>query len=441
MQLSEIVDLLHCTCSRDLLISGISIDSRSIVPGDLFVAISGDAFDGHDFVDDAVTRGAVAVLCSQSTLNLSVPELLVDDTIEALATIATHHRQKLAAQVIALTGSNGKTTVKEMIAQILPQPAYATPGNLNNHIGVPLSLLKMTNAHQYAVFELGANHVGEIAHTVAMVKPQVALINNIAPAHIAEFGSIENVAKTKGEIYLGLTKTGIAIVNEDDAYAHFWDDILVDMRVLRFSTKKTADVYAQDITFNTEGHAQFTLVTPVGRAQIQLQVAGGHNVSNAVAAAACAHAVNISLEEIIAGLCRFSGVSGRLHFCIGKQQAVIIDDTYNANLRSSLAAVDVLSARAGRRILVLGDMGELGDYSQRHHEEIGKVARERGIERVMTCGDASEYTARAFGALGQHYANQALLLHDLVADLDSTTTVLVKGSRASKMEQVVAELL
>jgi UDP-N-acetylmuramoyl-tripeptide--D-alanyl-D-alanine ligase len=441
MILSEIAALFECALSQELSLSGISIDSRQIKPGHLFIAIRGERFDGHDYISQAVTNGAVAVICEKTTEGLTVPQILVPDTLHALASIATLHRQKLTCPIIALTGSNGKTTVKEMIAAILPQPSFATPGNLNNHIGVPLSVLQLNPTHRYAVFELGANHPQEIAHTVAIVQPCVTLINNIAPAHIEGFGSIDGVASAKGEIHQGLAADGVAVINDDDTYAHYWDAILVDKKILRFSAANQTAIHARDILFNANGCARFTLVTPQGTSAVELQIPGLHSVRNALAAAACTHALNLSLAHIVSGLQRFSGVAGRMMFKPGKHAAVIIDDTYNANLRSVLTALDVLAQRPGKRIFVFGDMGELGSWSQQHHHEVGVAAREHGIDLLMTCGRHSQSTANAFGKCSKHYTNQSELTRDLLEHLDEQTTVLVKGSRSASMEKIVHELV
>lgn len=441
MNLKQIARHLACPNTESLDVHGVTIDSRTLQPGDLFVAISGEQFDGHDFISEAAQKGAIAVICEHPCRHVTIPQLVVPSTLDALAQLAVCHRQTMTNPVIAVTGSNGKTSVKEMIYCILPKPAHKTPGNLNNHLGVPLSLLKFQASDRYAVFELGANHVGEIATTVNLVKPQVTLINNIAPAHIEGFGSIEGVARAKGEIYQGLATGGTAVVNDDDDFAHFWDDFLVDKKVLRFSARHPSDIHALAIEFNEQGCASFTLVLPVGEALIQLQVPGEHAVRNALAAAACCFAVGIELHDIAKGLREFQGVEGRMTFLHGKNQALIIDDTYNANLRSVLAAVEVLAKRQGQRILVLGDLGELGDFTQGHHEEIGRVARAKGINRLMTCGKQSEFSTTAFGSAAKHYPNQQKLAQDLLTCLDKNTTVLIKGSRSAAMEKVVQELV
>ncbi len=446
MTLFEVAKILTVSCSEDAILTGICIDSRQVKPGNLFIAIQGETLDGHQFINDAVAQGAAAVVCNRLVPGISIPQLVVPDTQQALVDIATYHRRQFDCKVIALTGSNGKTSVKEMIASILPQPAFATPGNLNNHIGVPLSVLQLQAAHHYAVFELGANHGGEIARTVAIVQPRVTLVNNIAPAHIGEFGSIEGVARAKGEIYQGLAENGVAVVNNDDTYAHFWDALLAGKKVLRFSanpenTSGQADIYARNVTVNDEGCAKFTLVVPQGETLVQLAVPGLHNVSNALAAAACTHALGIGLQDIAAGLSRFTGVAGRMTFLRGLNSAMIIDDTYNANLRSVLAALDVLAARPGQRIFVFGDMGELGAWSKQHHQAVGIAAREHGINCLMTCGELSEEATRAFGEGATHYADQETLVNDLLARLDEGTTVLVKGSRSSAMEKIVQRVI
>lgn len=441
MMLSEISKVLGLTCPKEVAIAGVSIDSRQVTPGELYLAIRGERFDGQHFIRDAVEKGAAAVVCHEAIQGVNVPQLQVPDTLEALAKIATYHRKKLNCSVIALTGSNGKTTVKEMIAAILPSPSYATPGNLNNHIGAPLSVLQLQDHHRYAVFELGANHQGEIQHTVAIVQPHVTLINNIAPAHLEGFGSIDGVACAKGEIHEGLADNGTAVINDDDAYAHFWDALLTNKKTVRFSAVKPTAVHALNIQYNKDGCGQFILKLPTGEATIKLQVPGAHNVSNALAAAACTHALGLSIADIETGLCQFSGVAGRMTVLSGKNNSIIIDDTYNANLRSSLAALEVLAKRRGRRIFVFGDMGELGSSSQSHHQDVGVAAHALGIDLLMTCGTQSQFAASAYGAHAKHYFNQDDLMHDLLNQLDANTTVLVKGSRSSKMEKIVHQLV
>lgn len=441
MNLTSIASLFGSACSIKASVQCVCIDSRKLKPGDLFVAIRGDRFDGHDFLQEAANKGAVAALCSSAKTEVSLPQFIVKDTLQALIKLASYHRQTIQCPTIGLTGSNGKTTVKEMISAILPKPAYATPGNLNNHIGAPLSVLGLTSEHRYAVFELGANHLGEIARTVAIVRPKVALINNIAPAHIGEFGSIDGIAAAKGEIFKGLDAEGIAILNEDDSYAHFWDELLIGKKILRFSINEAGDVMARNIAFDQSDCASFDLILPKGQAQVKLNVPGVHNVHNALAAAACCYAAGIDGETIAQGLVDFKGVAGRMTFLNGKNQSLVIDDTYNANLRSVLAAVEILAKRQGCRILVLGDMGELGKWTKQHHEAVGRAAFDQGIDVLMTCGNFSEYSARAFGGAAEHYANQYKLVQNLLVKLNANTTILVKGSRAAAMEKIVQQLV
>lgn len=417
-----------------------SMDTRTLKSGSIFIALKGESFDGHDFIGEAFLKGAAGVICERPHPDKTLLQFVVEDSLQALGMLATFHRQTITCPVIALTGSNGKTTVKEMIAAILPKPSLATKGNLNNHIGVPLNLLNLQKMHKYAVFELGANHIGEIAYTAAMVKPDVALVNNVAPAHVGVFGSVANIAKTKGEIYESLGQTGIAVVNEDDDYAHFWDPLLAGRQVKRFSLTKPVDAFAKDLSWN-KSCAEFTLCLKNGEERVSLKVPGMHSIQNALAAALCCEASGIAFSQIIDGLNQFTGVSGRLNYLSGKNQSIIIDDTYNANLRSVLAAVAVLANHRGRRILVLGDMGELGEWTEEHHQEVGRVALSSGIDLLLTCGQHSLLASNAFGGAAKHYDNKDSLAQDLLTYLDNNTVVLVKGSRSAGMEKIVHQLV
>lgn len=440
MRLFTIANLLGVACQQDAPITDFAIDSRLVKPGTLFLAIQGEHLDGHDFAHDAQHNGAAGILCSRPIADLSIPELLVNDVAHALGLIGQYHRQQFSIPIIALTGSNGKTSVKEMIHSILPKPALATEGNLNNHLGAPLSLLKLNHEHLAAVFELGANHVGEIAYTSHLVHPDVALVNNIAPAHIGEFGSIEAIAQTKGEIFNSLPAHGTAVVNDDDSYAHTWDKNIGERRIVRFSRQHPADVFADNITTNAKGCATFTLHLQQTTAEISLQVPGMHNVSNALAAAACCCAIGITPEKIIHGLENFQGVQGRLTFLKGLRGSTIIDDTYNANLRSALAAIEVLAKQPGKKILILGDMKELGPHTDEHHEAVGKAAKNQHIEKLYTCGQHTQSSTEVFGEGGVHCSSQSELIELLKPMLNENTTVLVKGSRSATMEHVVAAL-
>lgn len=441
MNLTTVAALLDQTSLIDAEITGVCTDSRDLKLGNLFIAIQGARFDGHAFIKEAEAKGALAVIGKYAVKDVHIPQFVVQEPLDALARIAAAHRQEIHCPIIALTGSNGKTTTKEMIAAILPSPSHATRGNLNNHIGAPLSVLQLNNQHRYAVFELGANHPGEIAHTVAIVHPDVTLINNIAPAHVEGFGSIDGVACAKGEIYQGLTPGGVAVINDDDSYAHFWDGLLVEHHVLRFSIEHSADIYAQDIRLDARGCGQFSLILPNGKIDIHLRVPGIHNVRNALAAAACCYAVGIALNDIQNGLNDFDGVKGRLSVLAGKNQSIVIDDTYNANLRSVLAALEVLAERPGKKIFVFGDMGELGSWATQHHQEVGMAARRLGVDLLLSYGALSKLAADSFGPGGEHFESQEQLVKSLGEQLSPDTVVLVKGSRSSAMEKIVAKLL
>ncbi|MDP3560433.1 MAG: UDP-N-acetylmuramoyl-tripeptide--D-alanyl-D-alanine ligase [Legionellaceae bacterium] len=451
MDLSWVSQVFGQTFPSTLTLTGVCIDSRQVQPGHLFVALLGERFDGHDFVEEALHHGAVAVLASKPLPNISVPVILVLDTFLALRQLAHAYRKICAIKTIALTGSNGKTSVKEMISCILPSPAFSSRGNLNNHIGVPLSILQVRPEDRYAVFELGANHIGEIAQNAELVAPQVVLVNNIGPAHIGEFGSIEGVACAKGEIYQALSAEGIAVVNDDDAYAHFWDSIIQEKAgVWRFSVAAPTEearagekrVYASKVSLNEHGCVRFILHLPDGsQSPIQLQVTGLHMLSNALAAASATAALGISSDLIVQGLQTFTGVAGRLTLLPGKNGSILIDDSYNANLASTLAALAVLAHRPGKRIFVFGDMGELGEWTQEHHEVVGRTAREYNIEGLMTCGTHSKFASAAFGVGATHFATQAELVTAITLLLDANTSVLLKGSRSSRIEHITQQLM
>lgn len=441
LTLKELATWLTQPIDTDAPVHGFSIDTRNLLPGDVFVALQGEHVDGHTYIPEAVKKGAVAILCHKPAAHVQIPQFVVKDVVESLGFIARKHRDRIDCPVIALTGSNGKTTVKEMIASCLPQPALATQGNLNNHLGVPLMVLRLRPEHRFAVFELGANHIGEIAYTAGICKPDVALINNIAPAHIEGFGSIDGVAKAKGEIYTALPKNGIAIVNDDDTYHHFWDDTINQKRCFRFSLRHKASCHASDIQWSAEGCAQFTLHLPEQVSiRVNLQLPGEHMVANALAAASCLWNVGITVTEIAQGLSTFRGVKGRQSILKGLGGARIIDDSYNANLRSVLAGVAVLAHYPGKRILVLGDMGELGDNTVSHHQQIGEAAKEAGIDALYTVGQYSRASSDAFGEHGYHFFSKTDLLEQLTPHLSKDTSVLVKGSRSAAMETIVHNL-
>ncbi|MEQ1766400.1 MAG: UDP-N-acetylmuramoyl-tripeptide--D-alanyl-D-alanine ligase [Methylotenera sp.] len=441
MKFSEAASAMQAKLQgNDAVFSSVGTDSRNVSKGQLFVALKGENFDGHDYAAQALAQGAAAVLVSNPNLGIE-PALVVEDTYLALGALASYWRAKFAIPVIAITGSNGKTTVKEMILAILVAKAgrenavHATVGNLNNHIGLPLTLLKLHTDHQFSVLEMGMSHLGEIEYLSRIAKPTVAVINNAGTAHIGEVGSRENIAKAKGEIFAGLDALGVAVINADDAYADYWIGLNSARNVLTFSLKNAADVTATYVEH--ENLSQINLTTRQGTVSFSLAVLGAHNISNAVAASAVAVALGVSNADIASGLSSFGGVKGRLQRKAGLNGAKLIDDTYNANPDSMRAAIDVLAQQAGEKLLVLGDMGELGANAKNMHAEIGKYAKAAGLKHLFCLGELSTEMAREFGAGASHYATP----EDLVAVVEplmiENTTVLVKGSRFMKMERVI----
>jgi len=429
--------------------AAVSTDSRAVAGGPLFFALRGEHFDGADFVSEALGKGAVAAVVARASLERlpSVPHkrlLLVDDVRLALGRLGAHRRSGYANPLLALTGSNGKTTVKEMTAAILnvaagsPERVLATVGNLNNDIGVPLTLLRLDPAHRFAVVEMGMNHAGEIRYLTGLAMPDVALINNAGTAHLENLGSREAIARAKGEIFEGLKPDGIAVINADDAFAPLWRQTAGAHRQVSFAIDRPADVRGR-CTLHAE-RSTLELDTPAGSGALEVAVAGEHNARNALAAAAAAIALEVGIEAIMAGLSAYRGVKGRLQWKIGAAGARLIDDTYNANPDSVRAAIAVLAALPGRRILVLGDMGELGADAPRLHAEVGAYARTAGVDALLALGDLSARAAEAFGAGGRHYGSLDELLDAVRRELGSHVTVLVKGSRFMQMERVVTAI-
>lgn len=443
MKLSELSALVDGQfIGQDSSFDSISTDSRNINPGELFIAVAGDQFDGHNFVAQAQMRGAVAALVSQDVV-CEIPLIKVSDTRKALGQLAAKRREQFPIPLIALTGSCGKTTTKEMLRSILSVcgETLANIKSFNNDLGVPLTLLQLTSQHQYAVIEMGANHPGEIAYLTQLAKPNVALITNIAPAHLQGFGSIEGVAKAKSEIFNSLTAAGTAIINADDNFADWLKDVLKNRTIWSFGVRNKADFYTKEIGSDDTGRFSFVLCSPQGEIDIKLPLAGQHNVMNALTAAAASMAVGATLPAIKQGLEQVSPVPGRLVIRQGRVGACVIDDTYNANPASVAAALQVLSQRSGERIFVFGGMGELGDNAGDYHKQIGELAKQLRIERVYTCGELAKLAAEAFGNHGYHFANQEELVNELQNILQPEMTILVKGSRSTKMEKVVAALI
>ncbi len=440
-QIAQVTDgqLLNCPDAA-LMVKNISTDTRTVSAGALFLALQGERFDAHDFAAQAADKDAVAIVVSRPLPDVSLPQILVADTRIALGQIAAWVRNQLDLQIVAITGSCGKTTVKEMCAAILRQsaPVLATQGNLNNEIGVPQTLLRLTPDEHYAVVELGANHPGEIAWTTSLVKPDVAVINNVAAAHLAGFGSLRGVAVAKTEIFSGLSETGTAIINADSEFYDWWREIL-SVRTLSFGVENPkADFRAENIEQNEAGIASFMLICPLGRIAIQLPVPGLHNVSNALAAAAVTTSLGLSLEQVKSGLMTMVPVKGR--FCVQKlsDSVTVIDDTYNASVQSVMAAIDTLSVMPGHRVLVFGDMGELGADAATLHRQIGEHAKAKKLDTVLTIGELSRNTAEA--ASGQHFVNKESLYQALqqLMQQQRPVTILAKGARSARMEDVVA---
>jgi UDP-N-acetylmuramoyl-tripeptide--D-alanyl-D-alanine ligase len=443
MRLSEAAKALDGELhGQDVEFVGVSTDSRSVKPGELFVALRGERFDGHTYARECLEKGAAAVMLDEQGQTESVePALIVNDTRLGLGQLAAYWRGKFAIPLAAITGSNGKTTVKEMLSTILritangEEAVLATQGNFNNDIGLPLTLFRLNSTHQFAVIEMGMNHEGEISYLTRLAKPTVALVNNATAAHLGGLGSVEAIARAKGEIFEGLTADGTAIINADDAFADYWRKLAAPRKIVTFGLRNKADVSA-GYTLGTES-SELELRTQQGVIAVTLPVAGLHNVSNALAATAAALAMGVTLPVIAQGLETFGGVKGRLQRKPGLNGALVIDDTYNANPASMKAAIDVLTARPGKRLLVLGDMGELGDDALRLHAEIGEYARQAGIDGLYALGELSREVCQAFGPEARHYDAPESLAADLKAHMNSTTTVLVKGSRFMRMERVV----
>ena len=446
MKTSEIVSVLNGELiGEDVDFVGTSIDTRQIKTGDLFIAIQGEQFDGHDFINLAKENGAVAAIVNKAVA-ADLPLVKVKDTRIALGQLAALHRAKFNLPVIGLTGSCGKTTTKEMLRAILSECGLvaASVSSFNNDIGVPLTLLDINKQHQFAVVEMGANHPGEIAYLTQLVKPTLAFILNVAPAHLEGFGSVEGVMRAKSEIFDGLPSGGIAMVNADDYFASQWYELLQkrsDIKMITFGTKQAADYFATHLQADAEDRYRFTLITPVGEITIQLPLFGEHYALNAVAAAAAAHSVGADLTAIKNGLENMQPAKGRLVKKAGLAGASILDDTYNAIPHAVAASLQVLAKYPGERVFAFGGMREIGETAADQHVKIGELAKSLGIHRVYAYGQFSDLTIKAFGDGGYYFAEQAELADALRQTLHENMTVLVKGSRGSKMENVVAELV
>lgn len=443
MKLSQIAAILGGELvGLDAGVSSFSIDTRTLAEGDMFIALSGPNFDANDFVARAAEAGAVAALVSRVDPAAGIPQILVPDTFVALGQLGKAWREQFSLTRVAITGSAGKTTTKEMMASIFEGlgATLATLGNKNNEIGVPLTLLRLSDAYRFGVFELGANHKGEIAYTSSLVAPHAAVITNVGSAHLEGFGSRRGIAEAKGEIYSGLGPDGVAVINHDDEFASYWRELTRDRRQLQFSLSSPVDVHATDVRMGVNHAWTFMLHVGPESASVQLCLLGRHNVMNALAAAALAHACHVPLEAIVRGLENTRPVAGRLVLKSAGKKCVVIDDTYNANPASVKAAIDVLADLPGRRVLVLGDMGELGEATEEGHQEVGEYARMKKIDALYTVGQYSGFAASGFGAEARAFQEKQLLIEELEKELEGVVTLLVKGSRSARMEQVVDAL-
>jgi UDP-N-acetylmuramoyl-tripeptide--D-alanyl-D-alanine ligase len=419
-------------------------DSRTLKPGALFVALRGPNFDGAAFVQAAAAQGAIGALVERATPG-ALPQVVVPNTLVALQDLAKNWRADFTLPVVAVAGSNGKTTAKEMTAAILSRMGLcmATHGNLNNHIGVPVTLMRLEPSHRSAVIEMGANAIGDVAALMRIAQPTVGLITNAGAEHLEGFGNLDGVAKGEGETVSCLGAEGTAIINADDAYAGYWRGISGAKRIVTFGVHHTADFTAKNIFQGIERGefaTRFTLICPLGERAIMLKAGGAHNIGNALAAAAAASAAGASLEDIASGLADFRAVAGRLQLKAGTRGGWIIDDSYNANPSSVRAALEVLRSLTGPTWLVLGDMAELGEVSHDSHAHIGSYARDCGIKRLFAMGPLSSRAVETFGSGGEWFADADSLTRRLQAELTPGVTVLIKGSRINRLERVVQAL-
>jgi UDP-N-acetylmuramoyl-tripeptide--D-alanyl-D-alanine ligase len=452
LRLSEIARMAggHLN-GEDVMVDAIASDTRAMPEGGraLFVALKGERFDGHDHVADAALHGARAALVSHAVV-AEIPQVGVADTERALAAIAAALQSGRSGKVVAITGSNGKTSVKTMLLSILQSAgrAYANPGNRNNEIGLPLAVIDAPDDADFAIYEMGAGKPGDIAYLTTVVRPDVSLVNNIAPAHLERMGSLLGVADTKAAIYDALPADGVAVINADDAFAPYFAERAHGRRLIRFGIEASADIRARDIRVDAGG-MRFVLIAPEGEAEVTLALPGRHNVRNALAAAALALGAGASFDAVVTGLEAARPVAGRLVRHVLGNGATLIDDSYNANPGSLNAAIDLLSTSThaegqGDAWLVLGDMRELGADAQALHAEAGRRAKAAGIARMYALGELSAHAAQAFGEGARTFDSHAALAEALQRDLAAgitAPTILVKGSRGSAMDRVVRQLL
>ncbi|MCP1314698.1 UDP-N-acetylmuramoyl-tripeptide--D-alanyl-D-alanine ligase [Halomonas sp. 707D7] len=439
---AQTLDLPLDDAAPGVALSAVVTDTRQIVPGCLFVALKGPRFDGHDFVAQACEQGAAAVLV-ETPQAVDAPQLLCADTRLALGLLGRAWRARFKHPIVAVTGNSGKTTVKEMTAHLLAPlgPVLATEANLNNDFGAPLTLLRLNDEHRAGVVELGANHLGEIAWTARLTAPDVAIITNVTGAHVGEFGGMGQIAQAKAEILAGLGADGVAVLNADDRYFATWAALAAPHRVISYGFSSDACVSARGLSCDPQGRYAFTLVeNGVSLGEVRLPLPGLHNVSNALAAAAAALVLGVMPENVLAGLGSLVPLKGRLSVLKAKGGATLLDDTYNANPGAMKAALETLKAFPGPHWCALGAMGELGEASEALHAEVGRIARELGIDTLLTCGDAARIISTAHGR-GQHFDDHETLARHIINTLPPDATLLVKGSRSAGMESVIAALL
>ena len=445
MTLSALAEKLNGELiGNDVVFTQVSTDTRALEAGDVYLALCGKRFDGNELVDSARESGAAAAIVS-APVQVDMPTLRVADTHVALGAIANLNRRRARAKLLGLTGSQGKTTVKEMIGAILTgaAPTLITEANLNNTIGVPLTLLRLTAEHVYAVIEMGADRAGEIAFSAHISEPDFALITNAGAAHLEGFGSLQGIVAAKGEIIDAVAAGGVVILNADDANVDQWISRAGNRKTVLFSSAESqspAACFASGLLIGKRGQVSFTLNTSIGQARIQLRLLGRHNVSNGVAAAAAAIAAGATLPQVVDGLENLMPVKGRLYPLPGVKGSSLVDDTYNANPGSFAAAIDVLATFSARRVVVAGDMKELGDESESAHRQLGEYAAAAGVDALLAVGEMSGLAAAAFGAAGRHFADKADLVDACRRMADEDTVFLIKGSRGAHMESVVNEL-
>ena len=442
LTLRYVAEMMHAEFSgKDAVIKGIRADSRKVTAGDLFIALPGSRVDGHSFIKEVEEKGAVGIVVTKK-IDTHLPTIIVKDTLEALGMLSKAYRKQFQIPMFALTGSCGKTTVKEMLASILSLqgPILATEGNLNTEVGVPLTLLRLLPEHHAAVIEMGARKKGDIDYLMSLASPNACMITNAGVAHLEIFGSERGIAEAKGEIFEYLTPTGTAVINQDDPHAAYWISLLKKgQKVIRFGIEQPADITASHLILGSKS-STFDIKTDIGTCSITLMAPGYHSVQNAISAAAAARALGLSLEDIKAGLEQFSSVSGRLQFKTGYKNITIIDDTYNANPISMRAALSVLAKAQGKKIFVMGDMFELGPEEQFLHRQMGAEAKQLGIHQLFGTGKLTLNAVEEFGEGAMHFADKASLILALKEELNADTTVLVKGSRGMRMEDIVIAL-